>query len=69
MGQTNHQRCHVVGALAFPLHPSLPPSVFSALALAMKYDDGFVAYLNGTKIDEQLARTAWEPRYPMYVPA
>jgi hypothetical protein len=28
---------------------------FSALALAMKYDDGFVAYLNGTKIDEQLA--------------
>ena len=30
-------------------------SAFSALELRMKYDDGFVAYLNGTKIGEENA--------------
>ena len=31
------------------------PSVFGALTLRMKYDDGFVAYLNGTKVAESNA--------------
>ena len=38
-----------------PLGEVLDPNDFDSLKLRMKYDDGFVAYLNGTKIAERNA--------------
>lgn len=36
----------------FTLDPGLDPATLTSLRLAMRYDDGFIAYLNGVKIAE-----------------
>ncbi len=48
----------------FELDPSLELDAINQMALRMKFDDGFVAYLNGTKIVSENApdELAWDSR-------
>lgn len=51
--------CYV--RIPFTIGPDIDPAEMASLKLRMRYDDGFVAYLNGVKIAEQNA-----PAFPTW---